>query len=327
MRFLLFLVFIFCVTSKLKFINQKFKILQFTDLHYGENILKDTLSVKQQELLLDWEKPNLVVLSGDSVSGNPNKDFEESWKMLTGPMKKRNIPWAYTNGNHDVEGKLNGSQIVELDRKYGGLTLHGPLGTTGASNYVLPVLSSDEKTLAANVFFFDSMRKGCHGNEGYGCVHLDTIQWYRQKSTEIRQRFGKIIPAVSFLHIPFFEFIDVWNLKDCYGRKEEKVCCSYRNSGLFTAMVEQKDIKSVFCGHDHKNDYHGYLNDILLGYGRKTGYGGYAPNPSMQRGARVIEIDEISNNQTTWIRQEDGSIGKMDLHKPDPQDIQIDCKY
>lgn len=323
--FLLLLFLILLVSSKLKFINEKFKIMQFTDLHYGENIIKDTLSKKQQEILLDFEKPNLVVLSGDSVSGNPNKDFEESWKMLTEPMRVRKIPWAYTNGNHDIEGKLNGTQIIELDRKYGGLTQHGPNDITGASNYFLSIFSSDEKMVSANIFFFDSMRRGCYGQDGYGCVHLNVIQWYREKSKEIRERFGKIIPGISFLHIPTQEFIDVWNLKDCYGRKEENICCSHKNTGLFTAILEQKDIKSIWAGHDHKNDYHGILDGILLGYGRKTGYGGYSPNPSMQRGARVIELSENPFNQTTWIRQEDGTIGEMNLHKPDPNNIQIKC--
>lgn len=30
----------------------------------------------------------------------------------------------YLNGNHDTEGNLNGSQIIRLDQKLGGLSKH-----------------------------------------------------------------------------------------------------------------------------------------------------------------------------------------------------------
>ena len=32
-------------------------------------------------------------------------------------------------------------------------------------------------------------------------------------------------------------------------------------------------------GHDHCNDYVSSMEGILLGYGRKTGIGGYGPSP------------------------------------------------
>jgi hypothetical protein len=274
---------------------------------------------------LDIEKPNLVVLSGDAVSGNQNIDFDRIWTVLTEPMKKRGIPWAYVNGNHDVEGKLNGSQIVELDQRIGGLTRHGPPGTTGASNYVISINSMNNEDLVANIYFFDSMRLGCYVNNGYGCVHIDTINWYRETSKMFRTRFGKVIPSIGFLHIPIQEIMDVWNTRDCYGVKAEPTCCSVVNTGLFAAMLEQGDIKALFCGHDHKNDYHGFMSDIMLGYGRKTGYGGY-DSGKLMRGARVFEMTMSPYNITTWIRQEDGSIGNLPLHKPDPKDLQHQCR-
>jgi len=52
------------------------------------------------------------------------------------------------------------------------------------------------------------------------------------------------------------------------------------------------DITGVFCGHDHDNDYGGFVNNIEVVYGRKTGFGGYGPPPEFTRGARVIELLE-----------------------------------
>ena len=45
------------------------------------------------------------------------------------------------------------------------------------------------------------------------------------------------------------------------------------NTGLFSALVEQKIVEWVSVGHDHDNDYYGLVDGIYLAYGRKTGYG------------------------------------------------------
>jgi predicted MPP superfamily phosphohydrolase len=42
-----------------------FKIVQFTDLHYGEAEEKDTNSSIAQDKILAIEKPDLVVMTGD----------------------------------------------------------------------------------------------------------------------------------------------------------------------------------------------------------------------------------------------------------------------
>ena len=33
----------------------------------------------------------------------------------------------------------------------------------------------------------------------------------------------------------------------------------------------------MFYGHDHDNDFTGYLDNVELSYGRKTGFGCYGP--------------------------------------------------
>jgi len=92
----LILLFIFCSILTITIQSQKlifkkdktFKILQFTDLHFGENDFSDYASLLQQEKLLELEKPDLVVLSGDAVSGHRTKEFEKSYHKLIQPMLK-----------------------------------------------------------------------------------------------------------------------------------------------------------------------------------------------------------------------------------------------
>lgn len=49
--------------------NGKFKIAQFTDMHFGEDMVSDNKTMKQQRDIIEWEKPDLVVVTGDSVTG------------------------------------------------------------------------------------------------------------------------------------------------------------------------------------------------------------------------------------------------------------------
>jgi len=58
----------------------------------------------------------------------------------------------------------------------------------------------------------------------------------------------------------------------------------------------------VFVGHDHDNDYVGYLYGIALGYGRHTGAN--YPYREMCRGARIFRMYEGKRNFDTWVRLE-----------------------
>src|SRR5690349_17783313 len=91
-------------------------------------------------------------------------------------------------------------------------------------------------------------------------------------------------------------------------------------------MKEMGDMKAVYCGHDHDNDYYGDYFNITLSYGRKTGYGAYGPPPGWLRGARVLEIQENPFSIKTWIRQEDGTkVVSQPLHPPGSQQTFLCC--
>ena len=122
-------------------------------------------------------------------------------------MVERNIPWAFTLGNHDAEGDLTASEIYNLDQEYPlSLTQRSTFNIRGTTNYVLPVVSSNGSTVAANLWFFDSNQNGCMGNQGWGCVERDQIEWYRAESLDIKETNNNtVVPALGFLHIPLPE--------------------------------------------------------------------------------------------------------------------------
>ena len=85
-----------------------FKIVQFTDDHYVPNNPKSKAAIHLIEKVLDLENSDLVVLTGDIVTGRPARI---GWDSVLDPILRRNIPFIVTLGNHD-----DGSRICPVDR-------------------------------------------------------------------------------------------------------------------------------------------------------------------------------------------------------------------
>ncbi|EFA84901.1 hypothetical protein PPL_01894 [Heterostelium album PN500] len=295
------------------------RIIQFTDLHYGENIKYDKLNYEAQNKLLDYEKPDFVMLSGDMISGY-NKNFYRDqskyhtiWDILTKPMRDRNIPWAITFGNHDAEGPYSSSQIVDLDMSFNGsLTRHGQIKNGGETNYVIPIYSSNSSVdIASLIYIFDSDNFGCGDSGDWGCIYKHQVDWYEETSDHYNKT-----PSIAYVHIPPVEVIDLWNNFEVYGDFGDSASCCYhtKESKFIEKMIKRGDIRALYFGHDHRNDYHGDYYGIDLGYGRKTGYGSY--DPKYAQGARVLEIQQDPFKFVTWIRDVHGTIDIQTLHTP-----------
>ncbi|MBN2640053.1 MAG: metallophosphoesterase family protein [Victivallales bacterium] len=308
------------MATPLKFSPQgKFKIVQFTDLHLsdkeseknGDNsdqariqrAAKEKIALLRDIVaILDVEKPNLVIFTGDLVL--TPKDFSQHWKDIIKPLSDRNIPWAAVMGNHDKEctRKTNREIITFLEKLPGSLTRRGPENIGGGGNYVLIIKSSNSDQTAFALFCMDSGgyadKKLCGG---YAWFPDSSIAWFRQQVELLtKKNNGKAIPSMAFFHIPFPEFDTAAKTGKVIGTKKENVCCPKVNSGMFVAMLETKSVIGAFVGHDHSNDYLTSLYGICLGYGRKTGDFHYRDLPS--GGARVIELNENSRSFSTWIR-------------------------
>jgi hypothetical protein len=42
----------------------------------------------------------------------------------------------------------------------------------------------------------------CYGETGYGCIHTDQINWYKEQSQMLEEKSQKKVPALAFFHIP-----------------------------------------------------------------------------------------------------------------------------
>ncbi len=271
--------------------NGEFKIVQFTDLH--EYAFKNKKTIKLIENILDTEQPNLVVLTGDIIDGRYCKLKEQVKKAIANiakPMEDRKIHWAVVLGNHDNElcavNRKNQMKIY-MSYKYNlSQNFSSVIGRSG--DYNLTIKDSKNDKTIFNIYMFDS---GSYDIKGYGYIRKEQIDWYKKLSNSLKKRFGKIIPSFMFFHIPLQQQYQVWKSGKAIGERNEKESPQSIDSGLFSALTEMGDVKGVFVGHDHNNDYIGDLDGITLGYGRKTGYNSYGKK-GFAKGARVIILNE-----------------------------------
>ena len=62
--------------------NGKFKMVQFTDIHFGEGDETDAQNQKLINDVLDQENPDLVIISGDVVSGYAWDKTTKPWAAI-----------------------------------------------------------------------------------------------------------------------------------------------------------------------------------------------------------------------------------------------------
>lgn len=281
------------------FKNGKFKIAQFTDLHWTPQSDKCAETEATIRAVLATEKPAIAILSGDVVTEAPAK---KGWEAVVRIFEDTKTPFVVTMGNHDAE-HMDKDDIYDFllqSPYYAGSK--GPEEIMGVGNCVIPVYSSQKAgTVAALLYCMDS--NDYQPNKLYGAydwIHFDQIAWYREQSARFtRANNGKPLPALAFFHIPLLEYNELAGDGKTFGNdREGGVASADLNSGMFAAVADMGDVMGIFAGHDHDNDFLGINKGIALGYGRVTGTDAYGKLP---RGARIIELYENLFKFDTWI--------------------------
>ncbi len=324
--------------SELKFNEDgRFKIMQMSDFQdYINSTQKQTVNQKSIALMnaaLDAEKPDLVVFTGDQIGGNMNAEqLQDCIRQMVKPMEDRKIPWMVTFGNHDEDATTalnagwNKIQQLAFYRSFAynvnrasmsGVQGFEPNGknTFGVGDmYQLIYDNKGEKPLY-NVWALDSNRYDASGKGigGYDWIRPEQIQWYSKTSTLLEAKYGSKINSLMFYHIPTPEWSAMNANRDKFGvvgEKNETECPANLNSGLFAATLARGDVRGMFVGHDHVNDYVGNYYGIYLGYDANVGYQTYGLGGSQNdrmRGVRVFEIDQndLSAVNTRMVRAGD----------------------
>jgi 3',5'-cyclic AMP phosphodiesterase CpdA len=307
-------------TSKLKFKADKtFKIVQFTDTQDDQEI--DPRTVALIEAVLDDQQPDLVVFTGDNVTKGPMTadDVRTAIDGFARPVDSRGIPWFMTYGNHDEDHTpvtgVDEEAMLDMYMSYpNNINKQGPKNVHGTGNMNVLIYSARGNKPVFNVWGLDSGRYAPEEIAGqriaddfllgwtwmpdWDWMRPSQIAWYINTSEKLEKKNNRKIPSLMFFHIPLQEFRTMYENRarhEFTGERNEDECPGPFNSGLFSAMLERGDVKGVFVGHDHVNNYVGNYFGIMLGYSANTGFGTYGLGGSDNdrlRGARVFNLNE-----------------------------------
>ncbi|RGP76755.1 hypothetical protein FLONG3_5195 [Fusarium longipes] len=278
-----------------------FQIAVFSDMHFGQyesttGPEQDRNSVEVLNKVLDYDRPDLVVLNGDLING------DSTWKhnsthyidMIVEPMVNRSLTWASTYGNHDHNYNIDGAGILEREHMWPGARTKKMVNKklSGTTNYWLPVYPSDcSDTSDCNpeliLWFFDS--RGGNYYQGIAqpnWVDQSVVDWFNETSTELTSKYNKTIPSLAFVHIPPNATVALQTelgIRKNYqpGINEDPPCfqqgagwcanadpnetCDYGDQDIpfMEALVTVPGLIGLFYGHDHGNTWC-YRWDIKL---------------------------------------------------------------
>lgn len=307
----------------------RYRILMVSDIHGGVGYSLKT--PQALDALLEGTKPNLVLLGGD-IAGPGTIHVENEAQLramldtLCAPMESRDIPWAHVYGNHDNNFGLSNDRQQPVYESYPHcVSKAGPEDVDGTGNYALAIWDAEGSELEFIVYGLDSHRNlnglrsqyhlpdslpialpGHGGNED--TLHANQVCWYLQASRMLEAYAKKKTPALMYMHIPLPEISLIPQYPELCameGHCGEMVSHSALNSGMFSAVLQRGDVKAIFCGHDHENDFSGVYCGIRMGFDGFMSY--HASHNADIRGGRIFDLrmDRPGEIETRMVRVKD----------------------
>lgn len=265
---------------------------------------------------------------------------KSSAKLFAELMETLGVYWTACYGNHDTESYSFYSREDLTEFYSSGDYPHcllqaGPEDVDGVGNQVFNVVNSDN-IITRSFILMDSHSYIGYDVFGifwhYDNIHDNQIEWYKNTVAELSKKNEDTVSNMSaqkaaeysglstvktsvFMHIPLTEYRDAWNeyvnngyndtenVKYNYGTAGESgkvVYCGMNDDNLFEAMRELGSTDSVFCGHDHLNNFSVNYNGIDLNYGMSVDYLAYSGISKLgtQRGCKVLDISKDGSMTT-----------------------------
>lgn len=333
------------------------------------SIKKDSMALNAVAAMLSAEKPDLVIVTGDVSYPVPFQagtfNNKTAAKLFASLMETLGIYWTMGFGNHDTEAYSYYSR-EELTEFYSSgdyphcLLQAGPEEVDGSGNQVFRIVNS-EGIITRALMVLDShsyVDGDIFGIQWkYDNIHENQIEWYSDtvkslsaENTETAKTNGTeydssvAVPTSVFMHIPMTEYKDAWNeyvengrqdtenVKYKYGTVGESgsaIYCGIHEDNFFETMQELSSTDTVFCGHDHLNNFSLNYKGINLIYGMSIDYLAYIGIYKLgtQRGCTVLNID--GNGGIEWNAEnyyQDKYVSYFEKETVEMQDLDENAK-
>lgn len=302
--------------------DRELKILHMTDVHFGGGWMsfnKDRMSINAVATMIQTEKPDLVVVTGDIAYPVPFQvgtfNNKTSAMMFITLMEQLEVPWTVTFGNHDTESysyynreKVSGFYSDE-SLEY-CLFSKGPEDIDGYGNHVIHVKNTSG-VITQELVFMDSHSYTDGDIFGifwkYDNIKQSQVDWYKDIITNA-QKNNPDVKSLLFFHIPLVEYRDAYdeilandmkateNAEIIAGRVAEEdpyVYCGMHEDNLFETILELGSTQATFCGHDHLNNVVMRYKGVDLTYGMSVDYLAYVgiSKKGTQRGCTLITVN------------------------------------
>lgn len=281
--------------------DDNFKIMQLTDIHIGieTNLFEVKALIKEY---IEEVNPSLMVLTGDTFMNTTKNITIDTLKYID----SFDIPFAYTYGNHDLQGLYSADFLPnEIMKLKNSLYIDfSDDDLYGRANYFIDINKNNETLY--RLFILDSNNYYSEGFElkfSYDVIHEEQIKHIE----EINEKYP-VETSIAYFHIPFHEYQTAYNLYkegkiEGRGENNEKCSVPYKETDAFTRM-KNSGVKAFFIGHDHLNSSDLIYEDTILSYGIKSTYEMY--NDESLVGVKYLSLDDSKNitldNIKTYLR-------------------------
>lgn len=251
--------------------------------------------------------PDLVIINGDLVMNDMFWQSSSQYFDRYGEIFERlQIPWAFTFGNHDLDGKYETEDATydTTNRQCSKSLLIEHFEQT----YPHCLITSDEKCQDGDGNYFINIRKmsgelaytlcllDCTFNEetsSYNYVPTaNQVNWYKETINTMSDaeygtdRGDKVVQSMIFNHVGIPEFKSAWEEAWNSGEPTDKYYYGHyfegnyskkygdmpENEQIFAVAKSLGSTKAIFMCHHHDNDFSVDYQGIRLTFGQHSGY-------------------------------------------------------
>ncbi|CCH41278.1 hypothetical protein BN7_814 [Wickerhamomyces ciferrii] len=306
-------------------INNEFKIIQISDLHFNsksgdckdqfnENgaipCKADSKTLNFINEVLDIETPDFAIITGDLLDGFQVQDYQTAILKALNPLIKRSIPFAIAFGDNDVNEFASKYEIIKFISDLPMSMMDGInekqqhhnsiIGFE--NNYAFKVFDSQNEHLQSVIYVLDLFQGDQETNEQSKFLY----NFYNE--LQDKPKF-----SLEFQHQPIQEY----RPKSAFaivGKYNEKGKLNINSDSNLRKTLSDLNVNAMSVGYEHTNEccIHGEdnengnnLNPLWMCYGGATGEGGYGNKDiNFERRVRFFRINSEKMEITSWKRKQ-----------------------